>query len=228
MLKSLIHRARTAIGTLFGMRINHSAIEDRTKFELRFDISIPLYYTYYYEPLLRTRLPRLFSTVKMKEWIHKMRLPPDDSCESSLKARAFLNFANNRDKALWSMIGLVAGLIFCLTPEDAAFVMRTVTLVQMTLQTWPWVSKVVTHAGSFSGYRIDLDRIFEEYTSESPVARFVNAIHTVGFQPSSPAEGNDLASELGPSYPVSELGSSCPVYEIPDVPTSGRGTTLLI
>ena len=136
MLKSLIRRAGTAVGTIFGMRINHSAIEDQTKFELKayhgpgFDISFPLYYAYYYEPLLRTRASRLFSTVKMNEWIHKMRLPSNDSCESSLKARAFLKFASNRDETLWSMTALVAGLKTCLTPEDAMSVLSTALSVR--------------------------------------------------------------------------------------------------
>lgn len=316
MLKSLICRARTAIGTLIGMRINHSAIEDQTKFELEayhgpgLDISFPLYYAYYYEPLLRTRASRLFSTVKMNEWIHTMHLPSNDSCESSLEARAFLNFASSRDETLWSMTSLVAGLNACLTPEDAMLVLSTalsvrynsrcvlpacgncspgrdslhcycmpqkafdfpfqvrrifekcsqqmklrrpmfgldcttgkrlvedsvlmsqladqcglqeessrnftlcskmgsqiqqpfspltekdkadltLAVIGLTFQTEPWVSKAVTHDGCCLGYRIDFDRIFEEYISDSPVARFVNAIYTVGFQPSSLAEGDD-------------------------------------
>ena len=136
MLKSLIRRARTAFGTLFGMRIKHSAIEDRTKFELEayhgpgFDISFPLYYAYYYEPLLRTRVSRLFSTVKMNEWIHEIPLTSDESCVSSREARAFLNFANNRDETLWSMTALVAGLNACLTPEDAMLVLSTALSVR--------------------------------------------------------------------------------------------------
>ncbi|KAM0802013.1 hypothetical protein BDR22DRAFT_888067 [Usnea florida] len=320
MLKSLIRQAGTAFGTLFGMRINHSATENRTEFELEayhgsgFDISFPLYYAYYYEPLVRPWGARLFSTVKMNEWIHKMRLPSDDSCESSLEARAILNFASSRDETLWSMTALVAGLNACLTPEDAMLVLSTalsvrynsrcllpacgncsrgrdslhcycmpqeasdvrfqvrrifekgsqqmrlkrprfgldcntgkrlvedfvlmsqladqcglqeessrcftsssrmgsqiqqpsgplterdkadltLAVVGLTLQTrpWvrPWVSKAVTHDGSCPEYRMDLDR------SASPVARFVDAIHAVGFQPSSPVEGDDLVSYPG-------------------------------
>ena len=136
MLKSLIRRARTAFATLFGMRINHSAIENRTKFELEayhgpgFGVSFPLYYAYHYEPLLRIRASRLFSTVKMNEWIHKMRLTSDDSCESSQEARAFLNFASTEDEILWSMTALVAGLSACLNPEDAMLVLSTALSVR--------------------------------------------------------------------------------------------------
>ena len=129
MLKSLTRQARTAFGTLFGMRTDHFAAEDRTKFELEAycgpDISFPLYYAYYYEPLVRPLAARPFSTVKMNQWIHKMRLTSYNSCESSLEARAFLNFASNRDETLWSMTALVAGLNACLTPEDAMLVLST-------------------------------------------------------------------------------------------------------
>ena len=143
MLKSLIRQAGTALGTLFGMRFNHSAIEDRTMFELEanhgpgFDISFPLYeyYAYYCQPLLRPSCsqkpePGFFSKVKMNKWIHKMRLTPDDSCGSSLEARAFLDLASNRDETLWAMTALVAGLNACLTPKDAILVLSTALSVR--------------------------------------------------------------------------------------------------
>ena len=315
MLKSLTRQARTAFGTLFGMRTDHFAIEDRTKSELETyqgpDISFPLYYAYYYEPLVRPWEARPFSKVKMKEWIHKMRLTSDDSCESSLEARAFLDFASSGDPTLWSMTALVAGLNTCLPPEVATLVLSTalsvrydsrcllpacgncsrgtnslhcrcinqndsdipfqvrrvfeqgsqqvrlqrprfgldctigkrlvedynrmsqladqcglqeessrhfvstsevgpqtqqpfrplterdtadltLVVVGLTSKTWLRPREALTRDPSQPVYGVDLDSIFEDHSSASPVVRFLNAIHAVGLRVSPPAAGDDL------------------------------------
>ena len=315
MLKSLIRQARIAFGTLFGMRTDHIAIEDRTKPELEAyhgpDISFPLYYAYYYEPLVRPWATRRFSTVKMNKWIHKMRLTSDDSCESSLETRAFLHFASDGDETLWSMTALVAGLNACLPPEVAMLVLSTalsvgydsrcllpacgncsrgknslhcrcitqndsdipfqvrrffekgspqmrlqrphfgldctigkrlredynlmsqladqcglqeessrhfastsevepqiqqpfgrlterdtadltLVVVGLTSKTWLRPSEALPRDQSQPVYGVDLDSILEDHTSESPVVRFLNAIHAVGLQVSPPAAGDDL------------------------------------
>lgn len=141
MLKPLVHQARIAFGTLTGLHIDQSAIEDQTMVELETNlspevgISLPMYYAFYYQPLFRRSGPpnldsEVFSSRKMNEWIQKMRLTSDDPRESSPEARAFFDLARNGNTLVWTMTNLVAGLNACLTPEDALLVLSTALSVR--------------------------------------------------------------------------------------------------
>lgn len=132
----LIHQARIAFGTLFGLHVDQSAIEDQTMFELETNlspevgISLPMDYAFYYQPLFRRfgpldLDPEVYSRTKMNGWIHGMRPTPDDPHKLSPEARALIDLANNGNELLWTMTTLVAGLNACLTPDNAVLVLST-------------------------------------------------------------------------------------------------------
>lgn len=136
MLKPLVHQARIAFGTLFGLHIDQSAIGDQTMVELELNLnpevgtSLPMYYAFYYQPFFRRsgpqkRDPDIFSSTKMNEWIQKIRLTSDDPRESSPEARAFFDLARNGNELVWAMTTVVAGLSACLNREAAILVLST-------------------------------------------------------------------------------------------------------
>ena len=145
MLQPLVHQAEIAFGTLFGLRIDQSAIEDQTMAELESNltpevgISFPMYYAFCYQPFFRRSGPPkrnsdVFSSTKMNEWIQKMRLTPGGPRESSPDACAFFDLARNGNELVWTMTTLVAGLNACLTPEDAILVLSTVFSLRYDLR----------------------------------------------------------------------------------------------
>lgn len=159
MLKPLIHQARIAFSALFRLPINQSATENQTMFELETNfspevgISLPMYYAFYHQPLFRRFSPQnldseVFSSTKMNEWIHNIRLTPDDPRESSPEARAFSDLARNGNELIWTMTTLVAGLNVFLTSEAAVLVLSTAFSVRCDPQcvlppsgTWSYPSK---------------------------------------------------------------------------------------
>ena len=134
MLRSLLHKARIAFGTLFGQQNDRSAILNET-FELEISSpqvgsSLPMYYAFYYRPLFRNHRcekPALefFPSPEMSSWINRTRLIPVLPCDSSSEAYAFLGAAMNGDELVWTMATLVAGLNACLSPKEAILLLST-------------------------------------------------------------------------------------------------------
>lgn len=132
----LIHEARITFGTLLGLHVDQSTIEDQTMFELETNlspevgISLPMYYAFYYQPLFRrfgplNLDPKVYSRTKMNGWIHGMRPTPDDPHKFLPETRALIDLANNGNELLWTMNTLLAGLNACLTPENAVLALST-------------------------------------------------------------------------------------------------------
>ncbi|ERF71059.1 hypothetical protein EPUS_03339 [Endocarpon pusillum Z07020] len=134
-LQSLLQQANVAVETVT-VATKSNALQLRSLFKIVLamrrndNLSLAMYYAWYYEPLFTSYRYRIFQSgvsakFSIEKGVKSLTRTPDESTPSS-ELRAVYDLARRGDQLLWTLTAMTAALNAYLDPEAVALVVQTV------------------------------------------------------------------------------------------------------